>query len=277
MIVITGKNGYIGSILKSYLEKQGLEVRRADVRGEVDDNVFKDAECVIHTAGIVHNKKADSALYESVNTVLTKKLAEIAKNSGVKHFVFFSTMSVYGMSEGAVTKGTAPKPVNDYGKSKLAAEKLLFCMQTDDFKITVLRPPMVYGMGCPGNYALLSKLVKKVPVFPSVENKRSLLYIENLCECVTRVIKEEITGIVCPQNKKYVNTAEMCAYIAKTNGKKIFLSKFLGKIIPFIKINAAKKAFGSLYYDTDAAFLCDFVGLEESIELTENNMLKFEQ
>ncbi len=277
MIVITGKNGYIGTILEKYLKKQGFDVCRADVRGEISEDLFDGADCVIHAAGIVHNKKADSALYKKVNVALTKKLAQTAKNNGVKHFIFLSSMSVYGMDEGVITKNTVPAPVNGYGKSKLAAEKLLLAMQDEGFKVTILRPPMVYGAGCPGNYALLSKTVKKVHVFPDVKNKRSLVYVENLCECIARVINEKITGVIHPQNREYVNTAEMCVYIAKFGGKKMFLSKFLGKTASLIKISAAKKAFGSLYYDTDIAFLCGFIGLEESIDLTENNRLKFEQ
>ena len=277
MIVITGKNGYIGNVLKAYLKKQGLEVRCTDVRKDIADDIFDGVDCVIHAAGIVHNKKADTELYRKVNVSLTKKLADIAKKSGVKHFIFFSSMSVFGVDEGVITKNTVPTPKNDYGKSKLAAEKILLAMQSADFKVTVLRPPMVYGRNCPGNYSLLSKLVKKLHIFPCVENKRSLLYIENLCECVYCVLKETITGVLHPQNREYVNTTDMCRYIAKYSGKKLFLSGLLGKTVPFIGISAAKKAFGSLYYDTETAFLCGDIGLEESIELTENNMLKFEQ
>ena len=273
MTVITGQNGYVGTALRAWLEKDGYEVRRVGVRGETDENIFENADVVIHTAGIVHNKKADDALYDAVNTALTKKLALLAKNSGVRHFIFFSTMAVYGMTEGRIDRQTVPSPKNGYGKSKLAAEKLLLEMQTDDFKVTILRSPMVYGRGCPGNYALLSGLCKKVHIFPDVKNKRSLIYIGNLCDCVERVIKDGITGIIHPQNAEYVNTADMCRYIAAYSGKKVFFSRLLGAVVPHLGISVAKKAFGSLYYADDTAFLCDRYGLEESIRLTETGSL----
>ena len=103
MIAITGKNGYIGTALKTYFEKKGIEVRCVGVRGDIPDNIFENTDTVIHTAGIVHNKKADAELYEKVNVSLTEKLADTAKKNGVKHFVFLSTMSVYGLIVGKIT------------------------------------------------------------------------------------------------------------------------------------------------------------------------------
>ncbi len=269
MIVITGKNGYIGSYLKKYLEKRGCEVCCKDVRGSVKDDIFGDADIVIHTAGIVHNKKADAALYKSVNADLTERLALIAKKSGVRHFIFFSTMSVYGLVTGEISKNTPERPKNDYGKSKLEAEKRLFALKDKDFKITVIRPPVVYGKNCPGNYRRLSKIAKILKVFPDTKNKKSMIYIENLAKCVEDIIKGTIEGVVLPQNEEYVNTAKMCECIAKNNNKKLYLSKMLGRIVIKIKIGVVQKAFGNLYYTKDISYLCNAVGFEESIEVTE--------
>ena len=269
MIAITGKNGYICTSLKNYFDKSGAEAECVDVRGNIAEDIFAGVDTVIHAAGIVHNKKADKELYQKVNVGLTKKLAEFAKKNGVKHFVFFSSMSVFGMDEGEINKTAAPAPVSEYGKSKLAAEKILLGMQSDAFKITVLRPPIVYGKDCPGNYALLSKLVKFSPVFPLVDNKHSMIYIENLCACVDKILREEITGVIHPQNKEYVNTSDMCALIAEYSGKRLYLMRPLGKIASNIKISAAKKAFGSLYYAEDISFSNDIYAFEDTIRLTE--------
>ena len=271
MITITGTKGYIAVNLKNFFVSKGMEAKCVDVRGEIPDNIFADTDTVIHTAGIVHNKKAKKELYYKVNVAMTKRLAEKAQNNGVKHFVFFSTMSVFGMEEGEINENTALVPLNDYGKSKLEAEKILLAMQSDDFKITILRPPIVYGKNCPGNYALLSKLVKLSPVFPLVDNRHSMIYIENLCACVYKIVSENITGIIHPQNSDYVNTSNMCALIAEYNGKRLFLMRFLGEIVSHIKSSYAKKAFGSLYYAKNIAFSNDIVDFETSIRLTEKN------
>ena len=269
MIAITGKNGYIASSLKKYFDENDIEARCVSVRSEPDENLFDNTDVVIHAAGIVHNKKADPALYENVNVKLTEKLAALAKKNGVKHFIFFSTMSVYGLTTGEINGDTPLLPKNDYGKSKLAAEKILFDMADGNFKVTVIRPPMVYGKNCPGNYRSLSKLVKTVKIIPDTENKRSMIYISNLLGCVGNIVKNGTEGIILPQNKEYVNTADMCGYIAKYNGKKILFSKKIGKIVSRLNINAAKKAFGRLYYSKDIAFLCNDVTFEDSIKFTE--------
>lgn len=269
MTVITGENGYIAVSLKKYLTENGIEVRCVGVRGDIDENIFKNADTVIHLAGIVHNKRADAALYDRVNTGLTQRLALLAKKSGVKHFVFFSTMSVYGLTTGEINADTPLLPKNDYGKSKLAAEKILSDMRDDSFGITIIRPPIVYGKGCPGNYRLLSKFARLVRLIPDTENKRSMIYISNLAACVLDVIKNGTEGVILPQNAEYVNTAQMCAYIAKYSGKRAFLSRGLGRIVSKIRLNIVQKAFGSFYYAKDIAYLCDAVGLEESIKITE--------
>ncbi|MBQ9605032.1 MAG: NAD-dependent epimerase/dehydratase family protein [Firmicutes bacterium] len=269
MIVITGRKGYIGTNLKAFFDKKGIEAKCVDVRGEISDDIFAGVDTLIHAAGIVHNKKADKKLYQRVNVTLTKRLAELAKKQGVRHFVFFSTMAVYGMDEGEINENTAPAPASEYGKSKFEAERILLEMQSEEFKVTIIRPPIVYGKNCPGNYALLSKLVKLSPVFPLVDNKHSMIYIENLCACVCRIVDGKITGVIHPQNSEYVNVSDMCALIAEYNGKRLYLMRPLGKMASHIKIKAAKKAFGSLYYAKDIAFSEDVCTFEESVRLTE--------
>ena len=85
-------------------------------------------------------------------------------------------MSVYGIESGVINRMTPLKPNSAYGKSKIEAEKLLNKLQDVSFVLAILRPPMVYGKGCRGNYTRLASLALKTPVFPRVDNKRSMIY-----------------------------------------------------------------------------------------------------
>lgn len=71
-----------------------------------------------------------------------------------------------GCKEKMITSSTEPNPRNFYGDSKWQADKKIRAMADVNFKVVVLRPPMIYGKGCKGNYPLLAKLATKLPVFP---------------------------------------------------------------------------------------------------------------
>ena len=201
-------------------------------------------------------------LYFDVNYRLTKELAEKAKAdmqakqevTGSAHkmqFVFLSTMSVYGIVTGRITVNTKPEPTNFYGKSKLAAEEALQAMQSEDFLVSIVRPPMIYGKECTGNYSLLEKLATKIPVFPKTNNERSMLYIDNLSEFLRLAMENEATGIFCPQNQEFVNTSEMVAKIRKSYGKAGVTIPGFGWLLNILagKINLFAKVFGTLTYD----------------------------
>ena len=134
---------------------------------------------------------------------------------------------------------------------------------------------MVYGKGCKGNFNTILKLVKKFSVFPKVNNIRSMIYVDNLSSFVKLVIEGSASGIFMPQNKEYVQTSHMADVLAKTFGKRIFLSRFLGACVlalkPFSKM--AKKGFGSLVYkDTeDFDYSYCIVDNDESYELSANS------
>jgi UDP-glucose 4-epimerase len=269
-VVITGKNGYIGNSLKIYLEKNGTTAETVTVRGEISEDIFENSDVVVHCAAIVHSPQiTDIEVYNKVNCDLTLMLAEKAKKSGVKQFVFLSTMSVYGKSEGIIKSDTPLNPITPYGKSKLSAEKKLETLADENFIVTVIRPPMVYGKGCGGNYVRLRKLAVKLPFFPDTENKRSMIYIDNLNYCILKLIENKTGGLILPKNKFDVNTAEMVRLIAGANGKKIYICKPLGKIVKLLPMNVVKKAFGTMIYENDTAYLCDYMSFEKSVELSE--------
>ena len=133
----------------------------------------------------------------------------------------------------------------------MKAEEGLLPLDCDSFRVVILRPPMVYGPGSRGNYPTLAKLAVKLPVFPKVDNERSMLYIGNLAEFIRLMVENRERGIFWPQNREYVNTTHLAQLIAAAHGKKLltlggvsWALKLMGKVTGLVD-----KAFGSLSYD----------------------------
>lgn len=255
-ILITGANSYIGTSFEKYIEDNYSNQYHVDTIDMIDGSwrgtSFKGYDVVFHVAGIAHQKetKENAHLYYEINRDLAIEVAKKAKEEGIKHFVFLSTMSVYGMDTGVITRDTKPNPKTNYGKSKLKAEEQITELRDESFKICVLRPPMVYGEGCKGNYQTIVKLVKKFPIFPRIKNKRSLIHIDNLVLFLKNAIDCRYDGLFFPRNKEYVSTIDLAKQIAKQENKKIYFSFLLGFVVvvlrPFVK--KIKKAFGNLIY-----------------------------
>lgn len=271
-VLVTGTSGYLGTSFKQYTDKlngnmpQNLwHVTFVSMRNEKWKEMdFSEYDVILHAAGIVHRKEEPDMeqLYFDVNYKLTKELAEKARadaqakeqRTRAAHkmqFVFLSTMSVYGIVTGHITTETKPAPVNFYGKSKLEAEAALQAMQTEKFLVTIVRPPMIYGRDCSGNYRLLEKLATKIPFFPKTNNERSMLYIDNLNEFLRLAMEKDAVGIFCPQNAEFVNTSEMVTAIRKSYGKKGVTIPGFGGLLNLLagKINLFAKVFGTLTYD----------------------------
>lgn len=252
-ILITGAGSYIGTSFASYLEKFGTyRVDTLDMENEKwREKDFSGYDAVFHVAGIAHRKetKKNRDLFYKVNRDLTIETARQAKNCGVKQFVFLSTMSVYGLLEGKIQKDTVPCPMSAYGKSKFFAENAIREMADADFRVAVLRPPMVYGEGCKGNYPRLVSLAKKTLVFPQIENERSMCSIENFCMAAQQVIAGEKNGIFFPQDPVYRCTSHMVRDIAGTFGRKIWFTRLGNPILKRLPFLVTKKLFGSLVYE----------------------------
>lgn len=287
-ILITGANSYIGENVERHLCQwpEKYQVDTVDmIDGSWREKTFAGYDVIYHVAGIAHSdngKISDekAALYYRVNTDLTVETAKKAKAEGVKQFIFMSSAIVYGDSapigkEKVITRDTPVSPANSYGDSKVQAEKGILPLGDDKFKVVILRPPMIYGPGSKGNYPVLSKLAKKLPVFPAVDNKRSMLYVGNLAEFVRLVIDNEECGIFWPQNSEYSSTTELAQMIAEVHGKKIVILHgftWLLKLLSHVT-GLVNKAFGSLCYDMSlSGYVQDYRGLSlrESIRETEN-------
>lgn len=291
-ILITGAKSYIGMSVENWLlnEKDKYHVDTIDMRGDEWKKLdFSQYDSIFHVAGIAHadvGKVSDEqkALYYNVNTKLAVEVAFKAKESGVKQFILMSSMIIYGDSAGIgeekiITKETVPNPDNFYGDSKWQADKGVRELQSEDFKIVVVRPPMIYGKGSKGNYPLLVKLVNKVPLFPDIDNKRSMLYIDNLCEFIKLMIDNDESGIFFPQNSEYVKTKEMVKLIGKVLGKPVKLVKIFNPLIILLSKSNFKigklfnKALGNLAYEQEMSVYNKGeyrkIELEQSILLTE--------
>ena len=286
-LLITGAGSYVGVSVARYLSRwpELYSVDTVDMIGEGWKTAdFSGFDAVLHVAGMVHQKDskndpAQKELYERVNTRLAIETAQKAKDEGVKQFLFMSSASVYGLDAPVgkivtITADTPLRPKDNYGISKAKAEEGLQVLADDSFKLAILRPPMIYGKGCKGNYQTMAKLAKKLPVFPDVKNQRSMLYIENLAEFVRLVIEDEAEGIFCPQNEDYVCTSEMVNLIAHANGKGILMVKgftWALKILSHVT-GMVNKAFGSLCYDFELSkYPTDYClkNLQESVFETE--------
>ena len=271
-ILITGAKSYIGESVKNYLmvnpELYKVEVKDT-IGWEPEANDFIGFDVVFNVAGIAHIKETDENrhLYYDINRDLAIKIAENAKKAGVRQFVLLSTMSVYGMTVGKIYKTSPTNPVNAYGKSKVEADEAIEQMVDDNFKFACLRPPMVYGKNCKGNYQKLRQFALKSPIFPDYKNERSMVYIGNLCSFVKEVIDQEMSGLFFPQNAEHVRTSDMVKLISACHGKKIWLIKAFNWIINIANFSVIKKVFGSLTYESvDMVNTFDW---ETTIKLTE--------
>lgn len=271
-ILIAGARSYIGESFKTFLGQwpEQYKVDVLETKGlEPKPELFEGIDAIFCVAGIAHIKETaeNRHLYFDVNRDLVVKIAKAAKAAGVMQFILLSSMSVYGLEVGRITKNMEPKPVTAYGQSKLEADEEIKKLKDGSFIFTCLRPPMVYGKNCTGNYQALRKFALKSPIFPNYKNQRSMIYIGNLCEFVKRAIDEKKSGLFFPQNAEYTNTSEMVKQIAEENGKKIRLTKAFNWAIKIVPVNVVKKVFGDLVYepvDTVSEY-----GLKESIKITE--------
>ena len=260
-VLITGKNSYIGNQFEKWIKKTNLNINIDKI--SIRDNEWKNRDLseydtVLHLAGIAHisHDPKMEEYYYNVNRDLTYEISKKAKLDGVNQFIFMSSIIVYGDSifnNHLIDKDTVPNPCNFYGDSKLQAEKLINKLSDKSFKVAIIRPPMIYGEDSKGNYPKLSKLAKKTPLFPYINNKRSMLHIENLCEFIKLLIVNKESGIYFPQNNEYVNTSELVKVIGEIHGKKVLLTKVFNPIIePMIgRVEVLNKLFGDLKYSKE--------------------------
>lgn len=279
-ILVTGSSGYLGaSFIQKYQKK--YQFKTFSLRNEkIEDIDFKNIDLVLHCAALVHQKQEYSyKKYYEINVQYPVKLAKLAKQKGVKQFIFISTVAVYGDDKEKLDENTACNPVTTYGKSKLEAEKQLMEFNDNDFIISIVRIPVIYGKGAPGNIKSLVNLVKKASIIPlgGIKNKRSFISIENLCYLIDAIITQKKSGTFLYADNKSLSTTTLCELIAKGLDKKVVLVKIplFESIIKLIKPSLHKKLYTNLEVDNTATIkklsetstLSFPVNIEDSIKL----------
>lgn len=257
-ILVVGKNSYIGNHIDKWLSNRGYEVTQLDVQtDEWKSYDYSSYDDIVHVAGIVHQPNCnDWELYKRVNTDMPIAIAAMAKEQGVKQYIFFSTMGVYGFRKklvpNIVDENTPLLAEDMYGKSKLMAEEGLMKLQDESFNVVCVRPPSVYGKGCRGGYISgFTSIVRNLPVIPCAyeDVKQSFIYIDNLSEFVRLAIEKRLCGAFCPQDDKAVSANELLETISNGIGKKYSSSRLLGlgvRLLSFLPL--VKKAYGGIEY-----------------------------
>lgn len=297
-VLITGANSYIGTSFEKWVQEQHpdeFQIDTVDMIGESwREKSFEGYDAVFHVAGIAHAdvgkvSEETKKFYYKVNRDLAIETAKKAKQASVNQFVLMSSMIIYGESAGlgkkkVINKMTEPQPANFYGDSKWQADKGVRKLESKEFHVAVVRPPMIYGKGSKGNYPLLSKFAKKLPIFPDIQNERSMLHIDNLCEFLSLLFLNGEGGIYFPQNKEYVQTSKLVKEIAKASNHKIRIARvfnpfvWIASKIPGKISGLVNKAFGNMVYEKNMSMCFDgryqIKSLKESIKMTEGNKKK---
>ena len=291
-LLLTGASGFIGNyFINKYSEKYNVQ-KFSFLNDNFNALHVEGVDFVIHLSALVHQMGgASSDEYDRINVVQTLDLARKAKESGVKQFVFMSSVKVYGEeSESAYSEDTVCEPQDEYGKSKLKAERELQKLEDDDFIVSIVRTPIVYGYGVKANIKNLVSLVSKVPVLPfgGIENRRSMVYVGNLCWLVDLVIgfrvkpgmtngepgmmngeagvtndnpgvtndepgvtNSEASGVFLASDAKPLSTTRLIELIADGLGKKVYLIHvpFFESFLKLVKPSFYKRLYGSLEVD----------------------------
>lgn len=287
-ILITAEHSYLGDALAEHLDQfpDQFQCDKISLRdGTWRVKALTGYDSVFHVAGIAHANagklsESDSERYYAVNSDLAVEFAQRAKESGIQHFIHMSSMIIYGKASGGrITPDTVPQPDSVYGDSKWKGEQGIAALADETFSVAIIRAPMIYGPRCKGNYRALARLATKSPIFPAVKNKRSMLYVGNLCILLQKLIETKAAGVFFPQNSEYVCTCDLVSLIAKARGKQTRLVKWVAPAIRGLMLlpgkagNLARKAFGDQTYDLSmsqyAGIEYQKYDLETSVALTE--------
>jgi nucleoside-diphosphate-sugar epimerase len=256
-VLITGANSFIGTNFRKISENRNtVEISLQEHLPEEID--FRPFDVVVHLAAIVHqSKRITTHDYFLVNRDLCIRVAENAKKSGVRQFIFLSTVKVYGK----FIHGTEPWkensecfPEDDYGRSKFEAEIALKKLEDKDFIVSIIRTPIVYGPGVGANMMKLIRLIEKFPVLPfeRVTNNRHYTYIENLIGYIDKIIERKASGTFIVMDRKALSTTDLVMHLSYFLHRKIILFRFPDFLIStgvFLMPNFFDRLYRSFYLD----------------------------
>lgn len=276
-VLITGKNSYIGQSFKSYVEANypsEIQVDSISVRGDAwREYDFSRYDAVLHVAGIAHvsaDPKMETEYYK-VNRDLTIAVAKLTKQSGVRQFVFMSSMIIYGEKRGIdsltiIDRATKPEPIDFYGRSKLEADLGVQKLADDKFNVVSVRTPMAFGPQSKGNFPLLVKVAKVSPIFPKINNQRSMIYINNLAEFLAQTILNNISGIYFPQNQEPLSTLAIVKIIRTQLHKPLIVISLFNPLLRLLgrRFRVIDKVFGSKTYQQDSSIPFNYLVVDNA-------------
>jgi UDP-glucose 4-epimerase len=296
-VLVTGASGFIGQHLIHRLLQEGCSVR-ALVRsgtsrwswhqgveiacGDVQDSVAMRSavvgcDTVFHLAGKVHALSdilAQESVYYSVNIEGTRNVLEGAMFGGAKRFIFFSSTKAMGEETPVrIDEGSDPNPLTAYGRSKLAAEHLVFDYGKRSSLHTVcLRLPLVYGVGNKGNPLRMIAAIDRgiFPPLPDVGNRRSMIHVSNVVDAALLAAIHPAANGQCyiVTDKTHYSTRELYEAICKALGRRVPRSYlpigvlkalgYLGDAVGYMRgrrfffdSTALEKLMGSAWYSSD--------------------------
>lgn len=244
-VLVTGANGFIGKALCRVFDHQQVAYRSVMRRNDGCDSCFlvddinestdwsaalSGISVVVHLAARVHVLKEIKSdplgEFRRTNVGGSLNLARQAAAHGVQRFIFLSTIKVNGEETTGQAFGvnSDPAPVDPYGVSKFEAETGLQEIGSETgMEIVIIRPPLVYGRGVAGNFGRLLSLVKRgVPLpFTSLTNKRSFVYVENLCDLIRVCLVHPMApqGVQFAVDGEDVSTPELIRSVAHACGR----------------------------------------------------------
>jgi UDP-glucose 4-epimerase len=273
-ILITGKNSYIGNSVKAWLNDKepsflvdDMSLRNVDLKTAL----FKNFDVIFHVAGIAHissNKKLLTE-YFKINRDLAIEVAKKAKQEGVKQFIFTSSMAIYGddrpIGDFTPIDINQPKPTSPYGQSKLEADLTIQKLHDTGFKVSILRIPMVYGVNSKGNFPKLEKIAKKLPIFPKIENRRSVINILSLAELIRLIIIYNQSGVFYPQDIYHFSTSKFIKDFRIKICKKTTFIPFMSFPLRLLSsiLKPINKIYGNKFYESKYSI---YKGLDYQVE-----------
>ncbi|MCG3886875.1 NAD-dependent epimerase/dehydratase family protein [Photobacterium leiognathi] len=254
-VLLTGATGFVGKAIEKKLLLNGDDVIPASrnplkLNGIIFDleknfaltEQLTGIEVIIHTAARVHcmnDSKEDEQYYIDSNVTATVNLAKQAIQAGVKRFIFISSIKVNGESTTGRKPFSSldiPSPEDAYGQSKHKAENaLLDLAKTSDMEIVIIRPPLVYGPNVKANFASLMNLASKPILLPfgAVNNKRSLIFVENLADFVVHILEHPLAKnkVWCVSDDNDLSLSQLLSLLIKFGHSKAILVKVPPKLI----------------------------------------------
>jgi nucleoside-diphosphate-sugar epimerase len=280
-VLITGKNSYVGTNVEKWLIKEPDKyyVETISLRDpNWKDFDFSKFDVVFHVAGIAHisKKKSMENFYYKVNRDLTIETAKKAKESGVKQFIFMSSMIIFGEDNSIDDKSHIDinkyNPLNAYGNSKLEADLAMQKLQNERFLVVIVRTPVIYGPKCKGNFPKLLKMASMLSIVPDISNQRSMIYIDNFSEFIKQLISKSTNGVFYPQNSEYMSTTKIIFTARKFLRKRTIKTRLFNWPLRFMSkyISYIRKAYGNKTYELnlsiDNGFNYNVVDIDESIQ-----------